>query len=66
MKAIFKSNLAIAEKNTKKSDANFALVGRFDGGEYCVISMHSRIELANPREVYNERYSDVHVAVRVN
>ena len=66
MKAIFKSNRAMAEKNTKKSDANFALVGRFDGGEYCVISIHSKIGLADTGEVYNERYSDVHVAVRVN
>ena len=64
MKATFKANEVTVVKDTNKKDANFALIGKFDGGEYRVISMHSRKDLARPEEVFNARYSGILIAER--
>jgi hypothetical protein len=53
-----------ATVETGKKVAVAALIGRFDNGPFRVISIHARADLAKPEEVFNERWTEVKVALR--
>ena len=63
--ATFTNGTFTASCKTEKKNANFALIGNFDGKGFKVISIHTREDLANPADVSNAKYSDVVVARRV-
>lgn len=61
----FAAGNASASKNTSRTDANFALIGNFNGKGFRVISIHARVDLCNPESVANSNYSDIRIAVRI-
>ena len=62
----FSAGNATASKNTSRKNANFALIGNFNGHGFRVISIHDRRELCDPQSVANSSFSDIRIAERID